>query len=283
MGHHYVPQRYLWGFQSPEKEKWIWTYDKQTRQASLLPAKRVAQVGNYYDDEVENELNTKVELPGNDVIDKIRSGGAIDSTDRTHLAKYIAVMILRVPRKRQLAESFAPEAKASIANETRSIFQGAADHGEIDQMKLSAKLGEIEAWEDKYSAAHPPQVNAAIRSPWPTDKVLRAVHSMNWSIVSSEGPSYFITSDNPAFFVPRLGIAHQESDLTFPLCSNLALYCSRNEHKGLNGRVISEKMVKEINRRTGSGAVRFAFYHQQADWVLSTASKDAEQFDPIQW
>ena len=29
MGHHYVPQRYLRGFQCPEKPGWVWAFDKQ--------------------------------------------------------------------------------------------------------------------------------------------------------------------------------------------------------------------------------------------------------------
>ena len=43
MGHHFVPQRYLKGFQSPEKPAWIWAFDKKAQTAKHLPIKQVAQ------------------------------------------------------------------------------------------------------------------------------------------------------------------------------------------------------------------------------------------------
>ena len=48
MGHHYVPQRYLKGFQAREKPAWIWMYDKEQGTAKLLPIKQVAQVPEFY-------------------------------------------------------------------------------------------------------------------------------------------------------------------------------------------------------------------------------------------
>jgi hypothetical protein len=42
-------------------------------------------------------------------------------------------------------------------------------------------------------------------------------------------------------------------------------------------------LVKEFNRRTGTGADRFIFYHEKADWVFDVAKNSVQQLNRIEW
>src|SRR6186713_1137545 len=114
MGLHYVPDRYLRGFECPDKPGYIWMYDKAKSSSNCLPIKVVAQSPGFYSPEVEEELNFEVELPGNHVIDKLNRGERIDEMERRDLTYYIATMMRRVPRARAKAEKLIPPALAEI-------------------------------------------------------------------------------------------------------------------------------------------------------------------------
>lgn len=129
MGHHFVPQRYLRGFQAPTKADWIWMYDKTNDTSKFVPINKVAQSAGFYDEEVEQMLNLQVEIPGNNVIDKIRRNEAIDERDRLCLTYYIGTMIRRVPLARAKAQAFLPRALADVAAETREWIEEAARQG----------------------------------------------------------------------------------------------------------------------------------------------------------
>src|SRR5262245_12895344 len=110
MGHHFVPQRYLKGFQAPERPGFLWMHDKQEGESKLVPISKVAQSPEFYEEDVEKSLDQDVERPGNDVIDKLRRGESIDDEDRRHFAYYIATMIRRVPHARARAQKLLPQA-----------------------------------------------------------------------------------------------------------------------------------------------------------------------------
>jgi hypothetical protein len=63
MGHHYVPQQYLRGFEVEEDPGTIWSYDKVLKTFLKIPIKVVAQEADFYDADVERELNESVEGP----------------------------------------------------------------------------------------------------------------------------------------------------------------------------------------------------------------------------
>lgn len=283
MGHHYVPQRYLKGFQTREGRGCIRMFDKATGTRKLLPIKQVAQAGGFYDDEVERSLNEEVEKPGNDVIDKLRRGEPLDEMDRRHLSYYVGTMIRRVPLARSNAERMVPRVLADVASDTREWFTEAARAGHIDGETLAARLAETDAVERKFQERPPQEVRAVIETPWPFATMLVAIHSMWWRFLRAEGPSLFLTSDNPAYFFEGYGLGNPESELTLPLCSDLILHCSWQRGGGAGIQPVKEKLVKEFNRRTGSGAARFVFYHEDAGWVLSAASKSVQQLSRINW
>ena len=75
MGKHYVPQKYLRGFESLTQPDWIWMYDKLKGTRKLVKIKQVAQEPKFYTETVEEALTEHVEKPANAVIDKLNRGG----------------------------------------------------------------------------------------------------------------------------------------------------------------------------------------------------------------
>jgi len=134
MGHHFVPQKYLRGFTSSLKPNALWQFDKRTLSFSNKPAaiKKIAQQPKFYDEQTEQNLNRFVEIPGNQVIDKLRSGNlSLTDDERIHLSVYIATMLKRIPKSRVKGKAIAPEVLKDVASEIRELIQYYAEVGEI--------------------------------------------------------------------------------------------------------------------------------------------------------
>ena len=76
-----------------------------------------------------------------------------------------------------------------------------------------------------------------IETPWPFARWLIAIYNMTWRILRSEGPSYFLTSDNPVHLFEAYGMGSEMSELCLPLCRDLLLHCSWQ--KGTEGSELS--------------------------------------------
>ncbi len=248
MGHHYIPQAYLNGFCDPNKPGVLWLYDKQRDRFSEATVKKVAQERQFYSPEVEVELNELVERPANRAFDKLRAGLPIVAEDRERIAVYIATMLKRVPGHRQKTLRMAPQILEDTVSKLRNQIETAGQMRDIDPSIVARRLAELDATADQFQKRLPDDIIDQIRTPWPTEVMVELVIGMTWRFVSTEGPSYFLTSDNPAFFFEAYGLGNPESELTFTLTSNLALLGSRQT--GGEGRVLKAKplLVKEINR-----------------------------------
>ncbi len=283
MGHHVVPQRYLKGFEANEKPGFIWMYDKEQNSAKLLPIKQVAQVPGFYADDVESALNTEAEIPGNDVIDKLRRGETLEEIDRRHLTYYIATMINRVPAGRARSSNFIPAALDDVARATRAAIRDAATSGVIDEATMNARLAEVEAVNARFQKQPPQQVTKVIETPWPFQSWLIHVYSMTWRLLRTDGPSFFLTSDNPVTLLGNEGLGIPTCELTFPLSKELMLHCSWRGEQEFERLSAWPEFVKECNRRTAFGAHRFVFYHENAPWVLGLAGNKAPKLNRINW
>ncbi len=283
MGHHYVPQRYLKGFQSPERDAWIWMHDKSKDEAKHLPIKQVAQAGEFYDKQTETDLNEEAEKPGNDVIDKIRRGETITPLDRRYLTYYIATMIGRVPIARDRAASFAPQALTDVTAFLKEQLRLTAQTDNWPNELLEQKLAEADVAHDRFQKATPQEVLRIIERPWPFQSWLMAIYNMEWRILRSEGPAFFLTSDNPAMPLSNLGLGNEESELVFPLCKDLCLHCSWQECTAPGIRNLPQDLVEEVNRRIAHGSDRFIFYHENAPWVLTQRYVNPSQLNKIRW
>ncbi len=282
MGKHYVPQEYLRGFASDSEARFIWMFDKET-QAWVEPAiKTVAQQRAYYSAETEERLAREVETPGHQALNTIRKGGSITSGEREAFALYLAVLIMRVPRKRRQAAELAPRVLAGRMTETTQ------DLSELrtaeNATRIDAIVQELERIEARYREELPATIREVIESPWPSALVLSAVQTMNWRVVAAPNGQFFITSDTPAHYFDSLGLGTDDAELTVPLSRYLVLLGSNQGSPGGLTRVTGKPaLVKEVNRRIAFGAERFVFTPRREDWVQTIALRTRPNLSRIVW
>ncbi len=282
MGKHYIPQEYLRGFAADALQTFVWMYDKQAGEWRRPAISKAAQQRDYFTPEVENQLNERVESRGHRALGTLRTEHALDSEMGGDLLSYIAVMLMRVPRRRRQSLAIVPGSIESVINRTRDELSGLRSAGtETRISELQEELGRIEAgMRGKISA----EMQEEVDSPWPTRKILEGIHSMCWRLVTVPEGSPLITSDNPVFYFSEYGIGSAASEVTFPISPRVALLGSR---QGPQGEVIvlrgKRPIAKEIARRMVVGADRFIFASYPHPWVAKISGKTEVDLTRIQW
>lgn len=283
MGHHYVPQKYLRGFAGVDSDK-VWVYDKKGRRFFEAAISKIAQESAFYEDDVDIELNVAVESPANPAIDKLRRREAITVEERVRLALYIAVMLMRVPSRRLKALEMYPGVMNETIHRTIEEIRHIGETTDINPEIIDRRLREVEGARERFE--QPPQALVdQVRSPWASENVVNAIHSMHWRyLVASDGPVYFLTSDNPAFFFGSYGVGREESEISFPISSNICLLGNWQPGRDSERFIeIKQVAVKEMNRRNASTATRFLFYREPAPWVEKIAHKEKPYLSKILW
>jgi hypothetical protein len=284
MGHHYVPQNYLRKFETFQKPGYIWMFDRIHGQQKSVPIKAIAQEADYFAPEVEAALNLEVEAPAQPVINKLVTNQRLSSEERRALALYIAVMFKRVPHRRRKALQLVPGIIDSTVEEIRLSLQSLIGVPGYDPIVINARLAQIDELCRKYNNAPPVAVIKEIRLPWPSLEIVELLERMTWRIVSTTGPSLYITSDNPAFYFDAHGLNNRQSEVYLPLSSNQALHCCwQGPTSGLEFSEGAQQFVKEMNRRLASTTSRFVFYHEDAVWLPKLLSKSAPVLSRIIW
>lgn len=283
MGHHYIPQAYLRGFTEPGSDRFIWMYDKVTGRFSRPTVRKLAQQKNFYSQEVESELNRIIETPAHRVLNMLRQGETIGDQDRAQLAIYIGTMMWRVPHIRAERLKRWPQAIKDVHAQTREQLEEMRHNLDVDQAAVARRLQEIETADKRCEEEVPQEVLDSFRLPWPSEKMVSVIYSMNWRFGTSDGPSYYLTSDNPAFFFESYGLGRPESKLSFPISSDLALFGTWQTSSLPLMFKAPQNMVKEVNRRVASIATRFLFYKERQEWVATLARKQTPYLSRIQW
>lgn len=284
MGHHYVPQEYLKGFEAGGEPGLIWMYDKVSREFRKVPIAAAAQATGFYNEDTERRLNEVVEGPAHAALARLRRHEQLLQGDREALAAYMAVMLMRVPAKRRRSMAMFPSVVDKVMADVSALVEGWAKDPKTDQRLAARRRLEVEWARERFLEEPPEEVLARVRSPWPSKRVLEAVYSMTWRVVVAPKDNPFLTSDNPAFFFESLGLGRPESELTFPLAPDLALLGSwQGQREALLLVQPRPRVAKEINRRVASGAERFVFCDERRDWVAALADKRHPFLSRIQW
>ncbi len=286
MGHHYVPQEYLRGFTHPSCPKALWQFDKKTQTFSTEPASiaKIAQHRSFYDNDTERMLNELVEIPGNRVLRKLRSGDLdLANRERVDLSVYIATMLRRVPHHRAKSREMAPQVLAEMTSELRDQIRAHADAAKILPETAAKWLAETDGAEAKYSAEMPDNVRDQIRSPWASESMVDLVYHMHWRFVDAVDSEYFVTTDNPAYYFECYGFGTEHSELTFPVSAELAIFGSWTPLKANDKSITKQQFVQEANRRIISDATRFVYCHRNDNWIGTVAAKQKPYLSRIQW
>lgn len=263
MGHHYVPQFYLRGF---EAQGGIWTYDKLGGPSFATQVKSIANETGMYSEELESFLANKVEGPAKPALSKIRAKEMLSPEERISLAKYIVILWKRVPRARERAIERMPE----VADEVQANIRAELDSLVEQNPSYREKVSEWKVQVDQVIAQHrqnpPPEVWYHSIQSQSDPAVVDATLSMNWTFLCSDHHQ-FLTCDNPVFFFEHEGISKPTSELTLPLSTSVALWASRGGAP--NGRFLTATpaAVKEINRRTAHNSTRFVYASRNESWI----------------
>jgi len=257
-------------------------FDSKTRDWSEAAIKKVAQEGDYYDPDVETRLAQEVEGPGHAALGVLRRGDQLDRTQREQLGYYVAVMVMRGPRKRRLGNEMAPRVLKSTMEELRSNLTAIKE--EHNSPRIEALLAEAARLEDKYRADMPSTVQEQIESPWPSGQVIAAVQGMAWRIMSAPAEMFFITGDSPAFYFETFGLGTELAELTFPIDTRLVLLGSYQGELGATLYLPGTKpILKEVNKRLAAGAERFVFSPKNQGWIETLAMRTKPFFSRIEW
>ncbi len=284
MGYHYVPQEYLRGFADPSSQDMIWLYDKEGGDPRLAPIEKVAQSKGYYDDDVEAELANAIEGPANLVIRGLRNGEPISPRQRRQLALYVGVMIMRVPYRRAKAYELVPQSLRETIEEFRSQIRQIGATTDIAADVIARRLAEVDAFEEKHRHDPPQSVHDQIRRPYPTKQMVEAIFNMTWRLLRSQGPINFITSDNPAHFFDAYGLGTEQSELVFPISTELVLHgCWQHFGDRIVVAPTTQHFVKEFNRRVASTTTRLGFYSEPVDWLQPLLQKRRRYLSRIKW
>jgi len=260
-------------------------YDKIRGTRKMLPISQVAQVPGFYADDIEVALNEHIEKPANAVLDRLRQGGTLILTqaERVALTVYIVTMLKRVPHFRDVAYGKAPQILTDTVRELKQYIETLGRAGKLDPKMVERRLAEADVAEDKYRKQVPANVVNIIENPLPSESHLNLVFSMEWRFLLSNGPRYFVASDNPAYFFSAFGLSTDRAELVFPLSSVLALHCSWQPNTNPGLRQAEHLLVNEFNNRVASGATRFIFYRGSSDWVTEAGNVMTKDLNRINW
>jgi hypothetical protein len=269
MGHHFVPQAYLRGFEDPFKPGFIWVHarrDPKPRSASIVD---VAQSRDFYDAETEALLASATEAPANPILAKLRTGETPSDRERVTLAVYLATMIKRVPRNRTRGRAMAPKVLEDVVNRFRDQVRQLAELGELSPNLATRRLQELEVTYAKFTHELPEPVADQIRDPRPSIQMIQAIAAMRWRVLRTAEPEFFITSDNPAFYHEAYGLGTEQSELRFPLSPQLALHGCRavKARQVVSIHDIPREWVREFNRSVASGASSIGMSHRPAHFL----------------
>lgn len=268
MGKHYIPQYYLQGFSINQTEAVlrIYQYEKGGTESKAIPIRLIAQTQRMWAKETEDYITFNIENPANPFLDSLRREQPLIPEGKEKLSAYLAALIVRVPNMRTILQDI----HRPIHKETMDeIDEELKEYGNTFP-DLKDKLEEVRKRTKLWSENDPDKIfkevyENLLQLSSATQKASENIKNMNWHFIVSKNPS-FVTGDNPVFFPRDIGLTHRASELSFPLSSRIALIANWLKIQDGKFVVATDRLVKEINRRTILSS-RFVYSGTQYSWI----------------
>jgi hypothetical protein len=106
---------------------------------------------------------------------------------------------------------------------------------------------------------------------------------MSWQFLVAPEGSKFLTSDNPVFFFEGIGLNKPQSEITFPVSSDIAIAAFVRGGFKEDFVTTTTHVLAEINRRTAHSATVEVYHSRSASWVVDVLNKrnrKLNQLDP---
>jgi hypothetical protein len=283
MGRHYVPQAHLRRFEIVDRPGFVWMYDKKHRNWREASIKKVAQEDDYYSAEVEDELAQVVELPANKAISKLIDGHMLDDEERVHLALYMLTMHTRGPRQRKKVFAQAPTLMSEVIERLRQELEALIGEGGDGAEVARSKLEELSDVEVKFGAELPQKIIDLLRKPFWSERTVGGILEMRWHVIRAGDFTRFVTCDTPSHYFEAFGVGNEESEFTFPLSTQFALFGERLSRPGTTFEKPNNRLAREANRRILSHTDRFVFSSLRETWVETVVHKSDPYLSRIIW
>jgi len=272
MGHHYLPQYYLKGF-TETVDNMLWTYEKSSGVKFNTQIKSLANIKDFYSEETEQYLANDIEGPANEVLDKIRSRHLINDDDRNIFAEYMAVMWKRVPRAKEDLKKMAPRLVDRIAEKLNADLTDTIVNTPEKAEFIEKRKKEIDDILALYAVDPPKDIWLENLPPERTPRIVEAMKAMTWTFWEFDQCPVFLTCDNPVFYFRWMGVGRKDSEISFPISSNLVLWATWRADLPFSFIKASSQIVKEMNRRTAYNASRFVFHSRDEHWIAPFVKK----------
>jgi len=271
VGHHYIPQRYLRQFeQSPGAGRVFQHLVGEWRGRSVAIV-NAAQSKGFYTEEQERMLGTDIETPGSEAMEALLAGNRIDLEQRCAIGAYLATMQQRVPQSRRKSREQIPNLVRGWMQERRKEIAELAATEEIDPARVAEVLAAMRRVEEEAVTRQTGPIEAFVRDPRPFPLVTHAITCMWWRIFATNGPQFFVTTDNP--LVDANGFGNTDSEFFFPLSPRRLLHGSWL----MTGRQIpicriSQAGVRYINRVLILSATTAVYANMKCPWMTKFAN-----------
>lgn len=287
-GHHYVPRFYLDGFVDSSDGRSLWVYDKVSGRVMQSSPRKAGLERHFYSfsqadgmrdsTNVENAL-ASIENQAAPVLRKLMAKEPLDNRERSIVAYFAALTLVRVPAFRSAVEKFEAEVLKRAAQLMAgrggfdSIPVATTARTAVGRAKEALKRGEFEV------VVSPER---SLKALLVAEKVASVVHQMTWVVVGTKGKLRYVTSDNPITYdIPEpsapaapIGLTHPKVELTFPLSATKVLVGHwQGPHPALYRAKATENMVRAINRQTVAGARRFVFASERSDPLANLVAR----------
>ncbi len=281
MGNHYVPQYYLRGFSVAPMSDLIWVYRRGTEDVFKTAIHNIAQENKFYPDDMEQYLANEIEEPANIVLQKIQALASLTLEDKEVLSKYMMVLWKRVPEHKNWIKDKAPEIMNPVFEriDNELVEFGIQYPEKMDLVEKRRK--ELQALRTTKESDILHDIWLANMPPDRTPQTLEALSQMTWRFFTARDNEYFITSDNPLFFFRWMGIGKQQSEVTFPITQNIALWATWRIDVKEGYFPTRPQVAKEINRRTASIAHNYLYSPSSETWIGTLANKKIHRLNRI--
>ena len=289
--HHVVPALYLKGFVEKPGEPFIWMYTKgrcyspgkhTQKNCPAYTSIRIAGVErDFYtdsqpgvppDSETYENLLERLEKPADAIFQKIRSHQNITQDDKLIFSKYIVQMMKRTEETRSWVEDHMPKYLAAYYDDPNLTEMIEGNDVNEKRSKLIAILDRMKADPNMSRGTHLRTLTLIEQA-----QSIKAINQMTWCFWVASGDQAFLTGDNPVFIFKQLGLAKPESELNFPISSNVALWGSNRRDLRSGYFPAEARLVKEFNRRTAKNATRHVYASCCEEWILNLLNKESHR------
>lgn len=297
--HHVLPKLYLKGFVIKKDEPYIWVYqrgqpynpsenrynvsDKGVRNPFFDTIKNAGTEADFYAntnedgtkdfDTTENKLML-LEQQHDQILQKLRAHQMINNEEKELFSSYVVLMYRRVRAFRELSKKLI--ATKGIYEPTKKLFQKLNCPDTAETRGVIKEYIEFKSQDENHQIRGHNEL--AVRSP--ASLLIEALKQMVWTFYIAPNSRSFFTGDNPVFIPKNNGLGKNNSELSFPISTDIALIASWDRRRKEGFEEAKSQIVKEINHRTVSRASEI-YFSQNQDWVVTMLNKGDYGWHPI--